>query len=225
MKLIFEEANELEAEVQEELNEATGVKNKKYIISGLFTTTEEKNRNGRIYPKSLFESEVKKYNKEIKNNTIQTLMEMEHPARSTIDIMEAVAKVQELKMEGNKVYGKAVLLDNPKANQLKTLIDNGIKIGVSSRGLGRVQEGIVKEYKLLNYDCVANPSNYGSELNGIIEGFAVNEGILEDKTFEILESGDIQEVKVCKDNICSKYTKDEVQDALVSKVSELFKKL
>ena len=125
---MFEEAYELDSRVEEEINESTGKSKKKYIIEGLFTTTEEKNRNGRIYPKKLFEKEVNAYQDEINNNTIQSLMEYQHPARSSIEPMEAVAKVNELKMKGNKVYGKAVLLENSKANQLKTLIDNGIKL-------------------------------------------------------------------------------------------------
>ena len=64
-------------------------------------------------------------------------MEYEHPARTEVDPMEAVAKITSLRQEGNLVLGEAVLLDNPKANQIKSLIDNGIKISVSSREIGR----------------------------------------------------------------------------------------
>jgi len=225
MKLMFEDVYEVDTKVEETINESTGKTGKRYILEGLFTTTEEKNRNGRIYPKKLFEREVKAYQKEIKNNSVQTLMEWEHPARSSIDIMESVAKVELLEMEDNRVYGRAVLLDNPKANQLKTLIDNGIKIGVSSRGLGRVQEGVVKEYKLLNYDAVSLPSNHGSYLNGMVESYQLNEGVLEDKEYEILESGQIQEVKICTKNACHNYDKEVVQEALTTKIKDLLKNL
>lgn len=218
MKLMFEEAYELESEVIEDLNEATGKSSKKYKIKGLFTTTEEKNRNSRIYPKALFEREVNNYQKEILNNSPQSLMELEHPARSSIDIMEAVAKCTKLEMKGNKVFGEAVLLDNPKANQLKTLIDNGIKIGVSSRGLGKVKDGIVESYKLLNYDIVQQPSNHGSFLNGMVESYTLNEGIIEDKEYEVLEDGTVNEVQICTESICHKVDKEVAQKAITEKL-------
>jgi len=215
---MFEEAYELDTEIQEDLNESTGKTSKKYKLKGLFTTAEEKNRNGRIYPKKLIEREVQNYQDEILNSTPQSLLELEHPARSSMDIMEAVAKCTKLEMKGNKVFGEAVLLDNPKANQLKTLIDNGIKIGVSSRGLGKVNGGIVESYKLLNYDIVQQPSNYGSMLNGVVESFnseyTLNEGILEEKEFEILEDGSVNEVKICTKSECHRVPKEQAQKAI-----------
>jgi hypothetical protein len=225
MKLMFEEAYELDHTIEEDINESTGKSNKKYVIKGVFTTMGEKNRNGRIYPAKLWEREVKAYKTELANNTIQTLMEWEHPARSSIDMMESVAKIRKIDIVGNKIMGEAVLLDNPKANQLKTLIDNGVKIGVSSRGLGRVQEGIVKEYKLLTWDCVSAPSDYNANLNGMVESYQLNEGVLEDKEYEILESGEIKEVEMCTKNTCQKYDKKVVQEALAKKVKELFEHL
>lgn len=225
MKLIYEEVNDLEPKVEEYVNESTGKTSKKYYLEGLFTTTDEKNRNGRIYPKPIFEKEYKKFKKHIQNNTINTLCEWEHPARSSIDIMEAVAKIEELEMKDNKIYGKAVLLDNPKANQLKTLIDNGIKIGVSSRGLGTVREGVVKDYTLISYDLVSNPSNYGSELNGLVEGYKLNEGVLEDKEFEIDEYGNIEEVQICTKNACKFVEKDKLHESIKTKFDEILKEL
>lgn len=225
MKLIYEKFNELNPKIQEVLNEETGVSAKKYYLEGLFTTTEEKNRNGRIYPKALFEKELTKFKEHIKNSSINTLCEWEHPARSSIDIMEAVAKIVEADMVDNKVYGKVVLLDNPKANQIKSLIENGIKIGISSRGLGSVREGIVREYSLISYDLVSEPSNFGSELSGVVEGYRLNEGVLEDKEFKINEDGSIEEVQLCTESACHMVPKEIVQESIKKRFSEVLQKM
>ena len=122
MKLMF--LNNLNEQLVE-VNESSGVK--RYIIRGKWSTMEEKNRNGRSYPKFLWEREVAKYQNVMSDGSINSLMEYKHPPRSAVDPMEAVAKITKLHIEGKFVMGEAVLLDNEKANQLKTLIDNGIK--------------------------------------------------------------------------------------------------
>ena len=80
--------------------------------------------------------------------------------------MEAVAAMRKLEIQGNYVIGEAVLLDNPKANQLKTLIDNGIKISVSSRGSGTVRDGVVNSFNLITYDLVDAPSDHNASMYG-----------------------------------------------------------
>ena len=119
-------------------------------------------------------------------------MELDHPPRSNIDMMEAVAKMERLYIENGYVMGEAILLDNPKANQLKTLIDNGIKMSVSSRGVGSVKGNIVENYSLITFDIIPNlgQSDHQAEMYGIVEG------VLQDKNFLITESGDIKEVLV-----------------------------
>ena len=160
MKLITEAPVELNSEI---LNESAESNQKSYYISGVFSTIGQKNRNGRIYPKHLWEKEVREYQKEISLPSTSSLMEWEHPARSFVDPIEAIARIVELRIEGNKVIGRAKLLNNEKANKLKNLIDEGIKIGVSSRGVGEVgRGGIVEEFKLITYDCVPNPSDYAA---------------------------------------------------------------
>ena len=143
MNLIFDIDSKSELEVSEQVNEATGNTEKKYKIKGIFSTIGEKNRNGRIYPRPIWESEISNYQENFENGSINTLMEWEHPSRTNVDPMQAVAKIESLKIEGNYVIGEAVLLNNEKAQQLKSLIDNGIKISVSSRGVGNVRNGIV----------------------------------------------------------------------------------
>lgn len=186
MKLMFEDDSSAQFEVVESLNEA-GNAVKKYHIKGIFSTIGEKNRNGRIYPFPLWEKEINNYQNYIKNGSINTLMEYEHPARTNVDQMQAVAKILELKISDDKkyVYGDAVLLDNEKANQIKSLIDNGIKISVSSRGVGSVKNGVVDSFKLITYDIVPNPSDFNATMNGMCESHMLTEGVIEELEFDV----------------------------------------
>lgn len=188
MKLLFETS---ETNFDQELLE--GVE-KKYKIKGIFSSPGKLNKNGRIYPMNIWESEVAKYQDVLQNGHPNALMELEHPPRSNVDMMEAVAKMEKLWIENGYVMGEAVLLDNPKATQLKTLIDNGIKMSVSSRGLGSIKGGLVESFKLITFDIIANlgQSDYNAEMYGI------REGVLQDKEFILTESGEIREVKIEK---------------------------
>lgn len=188
MKLILEDDKlDLESQVVESVNESTGQKKKEYFLSGVFSTAGVKNGNGRVYPRSIWEREVAAYQQKINENHINTLGEWEHPTRADVDPMKAVIKITELKLEGDYVYGKAKILDNPDGDRLKVLIDEGIKIDISSRGVGSVgRNGIVEEFKLITYDLVSKASNPGSHLTGIVEGM----------NYMVNESGDIVEYKV-----------------------------
>lgn len=171
MKYLIDEALIVESVVTEEINEATGKKEKNYYIEGVFSTPGQKNRNGRIYPLSLWEKEVTKYQEEIKNNTMNTLGEWEHPPRTQVDPLQAVIKIVEVKIDNGLVMGKAKILNNnsEKTNQLKALIDEGMKIGVSSRGVGSVKGDIVENFSLTTWDCVSQPSDYNCNLVGLRE--------------------------------------------------------
>lgn len=173
------------------VNEAEG--GKTYYISGIFSTIGEKNVNGRIYPKHIWENQVQEYQDKINSNSSDTLMEYTHPAREYVDYEKAVAKITSLYIDesGKYVMGKAKLLNTPTANILKSLIDEGISIGVSSRGVGEVQNGIVTDYKLITYDIVPNPSDYNAHTKGINESF--ENGVLVGKKFEINNEGLIVE--------------------------------
>ena len=218
--LIFEiDGQDLSIESAEVLNEATGQKEKTYKLKGIFSTIGERNRNGRVYPREIWEREVKAYQTELESGSINTLMEFEHPPRTEVDMMQAVAKMNKLYIKGNFVMGEAVILNNEKAKQLKCLIDNGVKISVSSRGVGTVEDGVVKDFKLITYDIVPNPSDFNATMNGVCESkesgavYQLNEGILQGKTFGIDKSGNIvpsineaneSEIKsALKDAICN----------------------
>lgn len=214
--LIFEvDGQELNIETLESVNESTGQKEKTYKIRGIFSTIGEKNRNGRIYPRNLWESEVRSYQNEIASGSINTLMEYEHPPRTEVDPMKAVAKITKLEIKGNYVMGEAVILNNERANQLKSLIDNDVKLSVSSRGVGTVKDGIVETFKLITYDIVPNPSDFNATMNGVCESYKLNEGILEGKTFTTDENG----------NIVETLNKDEIRDIIFESFENMLKEL
>ena len=155
--------------------------------------------------------------------------EWEHPARADVDPMKAVIKIVELRLDGDFVYGKAKILDNPEGSRLKVLIDEGIKIDISSRGVGSVgKNGIVEDFKLITYDLVSKASNPGSQLTGIVEGM----------NYMITESGDIIEARDCPCSIVetkeiveveteteteSIIKNENISEALVCEFKKLFK--
>lgn len=225
MKLIFENDSQLDYGVDEELNEATGRSEKKYRIKGVFSTIGERNRNGRIYPRNIWESEVSKYQNNFQTGSLNLLCEWQHPPRSKVDPMEAVAKIEKLYIKDKYVMGEAVLLNNPKANQLKSLIDAGIKLSVSSRGVGNVKNGIVENFNLITYDLVDEPSDYAATMNGMVESYRLSEGVLEDKEFEVSESGIIEEVAVCSTKACHLFEKTDIHAGIKEKLSTFLKEL
>lgn len=210
VKILYESESP-EVEVTEELNES-GVSQKKYKIRGTFSTIAERNRNGRVYPRHLWEREVSKYQSHIQSGSINRLCEWEHPARNTVDPMQAVACINKLWIENNKVLGEATILDNEKGNQLKSLIDNGIKISVSSRGTGKVgRDGIVENFNLITYDLVSAPSDANATMNGITES---------QESYLLTESGELHELT---DEQLKKYFKKDVD--IAKELKESFEKL
>ena len=171
MKLLIEDAAELQTEVLVELNESTGEKTKNYYIHGTFSTPDKKNRNGRVYSTKLWENAIAGWREKVKVDNKFRLGEMEHPSRVDPDPMKAVIKITSLRLEEGMVMGRAKILNDnsPTTNKMKALIDEGIKIGVSSRGTGRMKGQIVEEFNLSTYDVVQSPSDYNAMLSGIVE--------------------------------------------------------
>lgn len=190
MKLILEETFAVENVI--ELNESSGEKN--YVIKGTFSTPDKKNRNGRIYASKLWEDNVAKYQNELKGSTTNTLMEKEHPPRTSVDPWSAVAQIRKLEMREGVVYGEAVLLNIPETAVMRELIEKGIKIGVSSRGVGKMKGDIVEEFNLITYDIVSTPSDYNANLEGFNESM-----ILEGVEIEVNEKGQY----ICTPEGCS----------------------
>lgn len=222
MKLMFD-TNQIT--VEQELNESS---EKKYVIKGIFSSPGQRNKNGRVYPMKIWEDEVAKYQSIIEEGHPNSLMELHHPARTEVDMMEAVAKMRKLHIENGYVMGEAVLLDNVKANQLKTLIDNGIKMAVSSRGVGSVKNGVVDSFKLITFDIIPNlgQSDPFAVMNGMVESYKLNEGILEDLSFTIDNDGNI--VRTSETSINEEqtiYKVEEIQQATKEKFKDILKSL
>lgn len=218
MKLMYE-SETAHFEIEESLNESTGGTQKKYKIKGIFSTPGVKNKNGRVYPMRIWEAQVAKYQDELKNGTSNCLMELNHPERSKVDMMEAVAKMDKLYIKDGLVMGEATLLNNPKANQLKSLIDVGITMAVSSRGVGKVGAGgLVEDFKLITFDVI--PDQGQSDINGQMKGIV--EGILITEDFDIDENDNIVKVKVCGKEKCLLENRDKVDEAVINKFETLF---
>jgi len=223
MKYIIEEALELQSEILTEYDESKASNQKNYYISGIFSTPNTKNRNGRIYPLNLWEREVKAYQKHIQEKSINSLGEFEHPARVDVDPMQAVMRITEVYIKNGIVYGKAKILNNgsDKTNQLKALIDEGIKIGVSSRGVGNVKNSIVEEFKLTTWDVVSSPSDYNANLSGITESLTESIG---NKEFEVKDD-QIVEMVVCNKEGCHLFEADDICDAAIQKFNSLLEEI
>ena len=186
MKLIREEIEEAKVVI----TEGKGGK-KSHFIEGVFLQGEIKNRNGRMYPISTLQREAKNYNtKYIEKG--RALGELGHPDGPTINLDRVSHLITSLKQEGNNYVGKARLLDTPMGNIAKNLIDEGVKLGVSSRGLGTIRERdgvkvVMDDFMLATAaDIVADPSAPDAFVNGIMEGkeWIYNNGAVQEQTVE-----------------------------------------
>lgn len=141
-----------------------------YII-GVFATHSIKNANGRIYEEAILKRESKKFMNEKIDNKVGW-GELGHPEHSDINLAQAAIITESLEWRDKDLYGKAKILDTPMGNIVKSLMKDG-KVGVSSRGLGTVNENgkVNDDFNLICWDVVADASNPGSRfMNGILEG-------------------------------------------------------
>jgi len=154
----------------------------------------KKNRNGRIYPKDVMEGAVNKYNVEQVQKG-RAVGELNHPEGPTVNLDKVSHKIESLKWQGNDVVGKATILETPMGQIVKGLLDGGVKLGVSTRGMGSLQRNndamIVKGDFLLNaVDIVQDPSAPSAFVNGVMEGveWVWNNGIIEPQAIEKMET-------------------------------------
>ena len=164
---------------------------KRHFIEGVFLQGEIKNRNGRMYPISTLQREAANYNAKYIDKG-RALGELGHPDGPTINLDRVSHLITSLKQEGNNYVGKARLLDTPMGNIAKNLIDEGVKLGVSSRGLGTIRERdgvkvVMDDFMLATAaDIVADPSAPDAFVNGIMEGkeWIYNNGSVQEQTVE-----------------------------------------
>ncbi len=170
MKLITEKIEDAKIVI----TEGKGGKRNTFI-EGVFLQADITNRNGRMYPMSIMEREVAKYNENYVG-TGRALGELGHPDGPSINLDRASHLITSLKREGNNFVGKARLLETPMGKIAKQLLDEGVKLGVSSRGLGSIKEQngvkvVGEDFMLATAaDIVADPSAPDAFVNGIMEG-------------------------------------------------------
>ena len=167
---------------------------KDYFIEGIFMQSEIKNRNGRIYPKEVIQKEVKRYNKEFVEQD-RAFGELGHPEGPTINLDKVSHMITTLKEDGNNFVGRAKILSTPNGQIVKNLIDDGAKLGVSSRGLGSLEskgnaQYVKDDFQLATAgDIVADPSAPEAFVEGIMEGveWVYESGILKARDIDEMQ--------------------------------------
>ena len=186
MKLIREEIQNANFLVEEKGDK------KNYFIEGVFMQSDLKNRNGRVYPKSVMETEVKRYTKENIDRK-RAFGELGHPDGPTINLERVSHMITELSMDGSNVMGKAKIMDTPYGKIVKNLMDEGATLGVSSRGMGSLKAGrsgaqeVQGDFYLATAaDIVADPSAPDAFVSGIMEGkeWVWDNGIIKEVNIE-----------------------------------------
>lgn len=191
-KLLVEKPDIQEFEyIIEEKNDKS---DSKLYVSGPYMQFGEKNRNGRIYEESEMCKEVDRYTNEMINQK-RALGELNHPTSAEVNPEKACHMVTELSQNGNIFYGKSQVLSSPMGNIMRSLIMDGVKLGMSSRALGQLEEkddaNYVKEMRLVAIDCVADPSFPKAFVNGILESksYVVSQDGSFSETYDNFELG------------------------------------
>lgn len=176
------------------ITEAKSDGKKEYFIEGVFMQADKKNRNGRIYERSILEGAVNKYVEE-QVKTGRAVGELNHPDGPGINLDKVSHRITELRFEGSDVIGKASILQTPMGKIVEGLLEGGVKLGVSSRGMGSLEKknGVMqvgKDFMLATVDIVQDPSAPEAFVNGIMEGvdWVWNNGVLKPQVIEKMET-------------------------------------
>ena len=162
----------------EQITESMKENDGKLVVRGVLQRAESKNQNGRIYPKEVLMRESKKYLKEFISQH-RALGELDHPESSVVNLQNASHNITEMHWEGDNLLGEVEVLGTPSGNILKELFKSGIKLGISSRGMGSVEtvsEGgeqsqeVQPDFELIAFDFVSNPSTHGAFMHPMSEG-------------------------------------------------------
>ena len=135
------------------------------IMKGILQKAETLNQNGRVYPKVILEREIRNYQKFIKEN--RALGELDHPDSSVVELKNASHNIKEAYMEGNIVYGVVEILNTPSGKILQSLVESGVTLGISSRGVGSTKtqgdmQIVQDDFQLICWDFVSEPSTPGA---------------------------------------------------------------
>ena len=181
-----------------QLNENVSKENGNLVVEGILATVEVKNGNGRYYKKELWEREMDKYQELI--NERRSLGELDHPESQVINLQNVSHLVTDWDWDGDNIMGKIEILPTPSGNILKELIKNGVTVGVSSRGMGSLEQNgnvmeVQDDFELLCWDFVSTPSTHGAFMSP-----TVNININESKTIPEYKYTNVN--NIIRDIIC-----------------------
>jgi len=160
------------------IDESIKENNGRLVVKGVLQRAESKNQNGRVYPREVLLKEVSKYlSEQVKER--RALGELDHPDSSVVNLNNASHNIIEMHWDGDDLLGTVEVLSTPAGNILKELFKSGIKLGISSRGLGSVEpmreyDGdtveVQPDFELIAFDFVSNPSTHGAFMRPVNEG-------------------------------------------------------
>ena len=169
---------------QEQITESIKENEGRLVVKGVLQRADAKNQNGRIYPKETLMREAKKYAKEFISQR-RAMGELDHPESSVVNLQNVSHNVKEMHWEGDNLLGTVEVLGTPSGNILKELFKSGIKLGISSRGMGSVEtvreagepsQEVQPDFELIAFDFVSNPSTHGAFMHPMNEGVEPVEG-------------------------------------------------
>ena len=162
----------------EQINESLKENNGKLVVKGVLQRANAKNQNGRVYPMEILQREAKNYSEQFITQK-RALGELDHPDSSVVNLQNVSHNITEMHWEGDNLLGTVEILTTPSGNILRELFKNGIKLGISSRGMGSVEtieeaDGspttkVGKDFELIAFDFVSNPSTHGAFLSPVNE--------------------------------------------------------
>ena len=164
----------------QQINESLNKNDGKLIVNGVLQRAEAKNQNGRVYPKETLMREAKKYSDSFIAEK-RALGELDHPDSSVVNLNNVSHNVLGMKWNGDDLVGTVEVLGTPSGNILKELFKSGIRLGISSRGMGSVKEvfseggetlEVQPDFELIAFDFVSNPSTHGAFLSPVNESVA-----------------------------------------------------
>lgn len=187
-------------------------------IKGPYMMAEGVNRNNRLYPKEELVREVARYNEEMVIPG-RAMGELNHPTSADVDLERACHIVTEITQDGNVFYGKSKVLTTPCGQIVRALINDGVKVGMSTRALGTLEEGrthnTVKNMKLVAIDCVADPSYPKAFVNGILES----------KQWILADNGKYEELYDKFEKSVSSLPKKDIDKFLTERILNFINKL
>jgi hypothetical protein len=168
----------------EHITESIKENDGKLIVRGVLQRAEAKNQNGRVYPREILQREAKKYHKEFITQR-RAMGELDHPESSVVNLQNVSHNISEMNWEGDNLLGTVEVLGTPSGNILKELFKAGIKLGISSRGMGSVEtvsesDGdqvtqVQPDFELIAFDFVSNPSTHGAFMHPMNESIDKNQ--------------------------------------------------